>query len=264
MATLLTKLLLAPLCVALASLASRRWGPRVGGLVGGLPVVGGPILLVLALQHDRAFGAASAAAALAGMLPLTVFVLVYGRLAQRFAPLVCVLAGWTGFLLAVVALSGVHIPRGVALALVWLAFWAAGRALPDLGEVGEEAPSAPGWDIPVRMGAACALVLVLSTASSSLGAHVSGLLAPFPIITAILAGFTHGHAGVERVEPLLRGFLIGYFAYAAFNFTVAIALPGWPIGAAFGIALVATAAVQLAVVGALSASARRRTPQPQS
>src|SRR3954468_5080942 len=85
---LLTKLLLAPLCVAGASLASRRWGPRVGGLIGGVARGGGPILLVVALQHGRVFGAGSAAAALAGMLALSAFVVTYGRLAVRFAPLV--------------------------------------------------------------------------------------------------------------------------------------------------------------------------------
>lgn len=257
---LLTKLFLAPLCVALASLSGRRWGPRVAGLVGGLPVVGGPILFVLVLQHDPRFGAESAAAALAGMLPLTVFVVVYGRLAQRFAPLVCVVAGWAGFLAAVGVLSGVHIPRGIALGVVWAAFLVAGWLLPDLGEPEGAAPTPPGWDIPVRMGAACALVLILSAASDSLGAHVSGLLAPFPIITAILAGFTHRQAGVARVEPLLRGFLIGYFAYAAFNFTVAVALPDWSTGAAFGAALLATAVVQLAVVSALGLRERSRQP----
>ena len=46
------KLILAPAFVVGASLTARRFGPRIGGLVGGLPVVGGPILLVLAIVHD--------------------------------------------------------------------------------------------------------------------------------------------------------------------------------------------------------------------
>lgn len=60
-ATLAVKLLLAPSFVVGASLTARRFGPRIGGLVGGLPVVAGPILLVYALTHGRAFAADAAA-----------------------------------------------------------------------------------------------------------------------------------------------------------------------------------------------------------
>src|ERR1700719_3836701 len=54
---LAAKLLLAPSFVVGASLAARRFGPRVGGLIGGLPVVAGPILLAYALAHGRSFAA---------------------------------------------------------------------------------------------------------------------------------------------------------------------------------------------------------------
>ena len=60
MTILLCKLALAPAFVVLVSVIARRFGPRIGGVVGGLPVVAGPILLVLALQHDEAFAAEAA------------------------------------------------------------------------------------------------------------------------------------------------------------------------------------------------------------
>ena len=41
MALLLVKLTLAPAFVVGASLVARRYGPLIGGLVGGLPVVAG-------------------------------------------------------------------------------------------------------------------------------------------------------------------------------------------------------------------------------
>ncbi len=46
---LLLKLTLAPLLVAAATLVARKWGPRVGGLLLGLPLTTGPIFLFLAL-----------------------------------------------------------------------------------------------------------------------------------------------------------------------------------------------------------------------
>ena len=80
---LAVKLLLAPAFVVGASLTARRHGPRVGGLVGALPVVAGPILLVYALAHGRAFAAHAAAGTLLGLISLTAFVVVYARLAGR-------------------------------------------------------------------------------------------------------------------------------------------------------------------------------------
>ena len=50
---LAAKILLSPLCVVAVSLAGRRWGVAVAGVLGGLPVVAGPILLVETLVHGR-------------------------------------------------------------------------------------------------------------------------------------------------------------------------------------------------------------------
>src|SRR5580700_5686036 len=50
---LAVKALLAPAFVVGASLTARRFGARLGGVVGGLPVVAGPILLVYALVPGR-------------------------------------------------------------------------------------------------------------------------------------------------------------------------------------------------------------------
>ena len=51
MTVLALKLLLAPLLVVASSLAGRRWGPQVAGVTVVLPVVAGPILLILYLDH---------------------------------------------------------------------------------------------------------------------------------------------------------------------------------------------------------------------
>jgi hypothetical protein len=253
---LATKLLLAPACVVAATLAARRWGTRVGGLVGGLPVVGGPILLVLAMIHGREFGADAAAGSLGGLIALTAFVLAYGHAAPRSHPVASVVAGWTAFLATVLALSFVELPRGLALVVLCVLFAAASRALPPADARAPGAAPPSRWDLPVRALAALTLVLVLSAVSGSLGGHVSGLLAPFPIITAVLAVFTHHLAGHNEVQTLLRGFLAGFYGYAAFCFTVAVALPDLSIAAAFALAVLAALATQFVVVSAL---ARART-----
>ena len=114
----------------------------------------------------------------------------------------------------------------------------------------------------MRALAALALVLILSAVSGSLGAHLSGLLAPFPIITAVLSVFTHHQAGHNEVQTLLRGFLAGFYGYAAFCFTVALALPGLSIAASFALALAAALATQLVVVSVLARARTAALPGP--
>ena len=60
MYVLALKLLLAPLLVVASSLAGRRWGPRLAGILVVLPIVAGPILLILYLDHGSAFTADAA------------------------------------------------------------------------------------------------------------------------------------------------------------------------------------------------------------
>ena len=128
MAVALAKLLLAPACVVAVSLAGRRWGVAIAGILGALPVVAGPILLVLTLVHGRSFGAEAAAGTLLGLAALTLFVVVYGRVAERFGPVPSLLAGWAAFLLGVGILQALDAPLGVVLVFVSVCF-AAGLAL---------------------------------------------------------------------------------------------------------------------------------------
>jgi hypothetical protein len=244
MALLATKLFLAPLCVIGVSLAGRRWGVAVAGVLGGLPVVAGPILLVLTLLHGRSFGADAAAGTLLGLAALTAFVVVYGRVAPSLPPAASVVAGWSAFLLGVALLTLIHPPPLGALILVGVGFaiglglLAAPRLpLAPLGPL-------PWWDLPARGAAALVLVVILTGASGALGPHLSGLLAPFPIVTSVLAVFTHAHGGGDQVRILLRNFLVGFYGFAAFCFTLAVTLDSTGTAAAFSIALVAALAVQ--------------------
>ncbi len=244
MTLLVAKLLLSPLCVVAVSLAGRRWGMAVAGVLGGLPVVAGPILLAETLLHGRGFGAEAAAGTLLGLAALTAFVVVYGRVAVVAAPIPTVLCGWTTFLFGVAALSLVHPPPALSLVLVAACFALGLRLLPPAPSPSSATAAPPWWDLPARALAALGLVLTLTAVSGALGPHLSGLLAPFPIITSVLAVFTHAHGGVAQVSVLLRNFLFGFYGFAAFCFTLAIALPELEIAVAFGLAVAAALAVQ--------------------
>jgi hypothetical protein len=244
---LVAKILLSPLCVIAVSLAGRRWGMVVAGVLGGLPVVAGPILLVETLLHGRGFGADAAAGTLLGLAALTAFVVVYGRRAVATGPIVSVLCGWTAFLLGVAVLNPLQPPPELSLILVGAGFALGLRLLPPSQLLAPPLATPPWWDLPARALAALTLVLALTAVSGALGPHLSGLLAPFPIISSVLAFFTHTHGGSAQVNILLRSFLVGFYGFAAFCFVLALALPAMPTAAAFGLATAAALAVQATI-----------------
>ena len=242
------KLFLAPSFVVCASLAARRFGPRVGGLIAGLPVVAGPILLVYALAHGRAFAAGAAAGTLLGLVSLIASVVVYGRLAGRLPWAASMLAGWLAFAVTTVAFTAVSIPVGGALALAGAGLMIGLAMLPRARPDRRVNATPPTWDLPVRAACALALVLTLTAVAGWLGPQLSGLLAPFPIITTVLATFTHAQAGSDEVLRLLRGLISGFGAFALFCFTLAVTLHRLDTASAFALATALALLMQAAML----------------
>jgi hypothetical protein len=246
MAVLAVKLLLAPSFVVGASLAARRFGSRIGGLIAGLPVVAGPILLVYALSHGRTFAAGAAAGTLLGLVSLIAFVVVYAHLAGRVYWAVAMLAGWVAFAVATAVFSVFTIPAGAALAIAGAGLVGGLTLLPHPTVEPREHPTPPVWDLPVRAACALVLVLTLTAVAGWLGPQLSGLLAPFPIIATVLATFTHAQRGTDELLRLLRGLVSGFAAFALFCFVLAISLRRLDTASAFALAT----AVALATQGA--------------
>jgi hypothetical protein len=66
---LILKLTIVPLGLLLFGIVERLHGPRVAGWLAGFPIVGGPLLLFMTLDHGLAFGAQAALGAYFGLLP---------------------------------------------------------------------------------------------------------------------------------------------------------------------------------------------------
>jgi uncharacterized membrane protein (GlpM family) len=254
---LAAKILLAPAFVMGASLAARRYGARIGGLVGGLPVVAGPILLVFALSHGRVFAADAAAGTLLGIVSLLAFIVVYARLAGRVRWGASLFLGWGAFFVMTGVLSLITVGADPALAVV---LGSVALTLVVLPKVESERPSTvrlPFWDLPLRGLSALALVLALTALAGQLGAKLSGLLAPFPVIASVLAVFTHAQHGEQDLRRIMRGFVIGLVAYALFCFALAVSLESLGIAASFVLAAIAALATQ-----AVALMITRRRLQP--
>ena len=257
MGVLAAKILLAPTFVVAASLAARRYGARIGGLVGGLPVVAGPILLVFALDHGSAFAAGAAAGTLLGLVSLLAFILVYAHLASRMSWAGSLFLGWGAFFLVTAALSTTTVSAGPALAVVLVAIGVTLLVLPRAQPQQQSIVELPAWDLPVRALSAVALVLALTAVAGQLGAKLSGLLAPFPVIASVLAVFTHAQYGEQDLLRIMRGFVLGLVAYALFCFVLAVSLEVLGIAESFLLATLAALATQAV---ALTVTWRRREP----
>jgi hypothetical protein len=244
----------------------------VSGWLVGLPFTSAPIAFFLARDEGLGFAATAAAGTMAGAASQAGFCVAYAWAARRAHWPTALLAGCAVFALCTVmldAMPDVALPAqaAVAFAVLLAALWLAPRV-----ERTEMATAPlPRWDLPVRMALATVFVLALTAVAAALGPRLTGLLAPFPLYAAILTVFAHAILGPAAAVDVLRGLLVGLFAFAAFFLVLAATLEGAGMLAAFSAALLTALAVQVASLWALARSGRvsgagpsttRRSPRP--
>jgi hypothetical protein len=239
--TLPLKLVLTPTLIATASLAGRRWGPSVGGWFVGLPLTSGPIAFFLALERGTGFAALVAVGALAGAFAEVAFCLAYTMLARRHGWIAASLASCVAFGVAAALLQRWSLPF-VALSVAVFVTLAVAVALMPRRATMPSAPT-PRWDLPARMIVATALVLAITGAATTLGPRLSGVLGTFPVYAAILTIFAHRTSPAAAVQ-VLRGLLIGLFAFAAFFVVLALSIERIGVSASFVAATIVALAVQ--------------------
>lgn len=240
---LLLKLALAPGLVATATQVARHLGHRSGGLVGGLPVVAGPIVFIYAVEHGDAFAADASAAAVLGLISLVLFCLAYAACARSVGYVVALAAGWGAFGAATVVLSFVDPPLGVSVALTAIAIATGAWLLRRAAGTDPVAPAPTGDLLVWRLLITAALVLALTAAAKDLSAHLAGLLAPLPIITSVLAGFTHARAGADAAIELLSGLVPALVCFLVFLAVLAATLTSFGRAGGFAAACVAALVV---------------------
>jgi len=250
------KLLLAPGFVIVATLCLRRFGPVVGGAVSGLPVIAGPILLVLALEHGEQYLSRAASGTSLGLISLSVFIVAYGAVCRAHSWLIALPAGWLSFVAATALFSKFGLSSNSLLtAVVAVCFLVALAVLPRPNSVGITTISASRWDLPARAGLAVAMVVLITWVSGLLGPHLSGLLAPSPVITGIMAAFTQAQLGSNAALETLRGMIYGLFGFEAFCVVLTTTALVLSVPWAFVTASVAAVTTQAVVLGARRARA---------
>jgi hypothetical protein len=246
------------LMIGIVTLASHRYGPAVGGILGAVPAKGGPILLFLALEQNTSFAATSAAASLGGAGGCGVFCLVYALVCRRVGWPVAGAAAYGAFALtwaAMLPISAWGLAPAFAATIAILLV--SRRLLPTAPPMPRRATSAS--DLPSRMIAGAAMVVFVTTVGPYFGATISGILTTIPTVAAVMALFTHAQEGPDRTIGVMRGMTHGLLGFASFLTVVAATLV--PLGVVRSFALAATAVVAVQFIELRSAL---RTPRPDA
>jgi hypothetical protein len=242
MTILAFRLLITPFFIGTVTLAGRRWGPTVNGLLVGLPLTTGPISFILAHMYGLEFAAKAASGNLAGQIAMCTFCLVYSLAAQKSGWHISTFVSVAAYMLMTFLLNQTTwqlVPAFIALILIIVL---TAQFIPH-----EEQSSFtvlhPRWDLPARMIIATTFVYLLTNFANMLGSQLSGLISTFPIFGVVFAAFTHHQQGAKAVVNLLRGIVLGSAAYAFFFLTIGEVLPKLGITWTYPLALAAILAV---------------------
>ena len=243
----LLRLALVPAAIWLATLAARRWGHTVSGYLGGMPLIGGPITLFIAIDHGAAFASRSATFTLAAILGQGAHLLAFSHAARSGARWpVALAAGWGAFVVAALASAWLEPGPFAALALAAAGLAAAWLFLPRPREAATPAHIPPA-ELRLRLVAAFLLAAAILWAAAAFGPVASGILLSVPVTGSIMPPFTLALYGADSVARLTRGFVVGLTGFATFFLVVALAAVPWGIAAAFVAAVLgALAAVTVA------------------
>lgn len=236
------KLATAPVLILCLTLLSRKYGPAIGGMLMGVPLITGPISAFTALEHGASFAQHAAVANFVGQVSTCIFCFTYALLAKRLNVAVTVLCSVGAFFAATLIWNEFEwtVTSGLGLVLITILLL---MALLKPVNIDAAAKITIRFDLTLRMLVSAAFVLLITFLTGHFGAKLSGLLAPFPVFVLILSVFTHHQMGSGAASNLVRGVITGSFSFAAFFAVVAVWLDNLGIAATYSAAALASAMV---------------------
>jgi hypothetical protein len=227
MTTFWIKILLMPSAIAGVTMAGRKWGNVVGGILGSFPWVAGPIILFIALEQGTAFAVQTIPGIMVGIIGWLAFCVVYLLAGQYFNAFWTVLIGYLVYILVGILLqeivSLVHV--NVWYVITLFAAFLTVRYLPRVKERRVSKVINLKYEIPFRMAMITAFVIGITYFATILGPTWSGILTPFPIMSAVLAIFTHLTQGIHQVRMVILGLFTGTLGFTTFLFSQAYLMP---------------------------------------
>jgi hypothetical protein len=218
------RLFMTPILIAGATLAGRRWGPRVSGWLIGFPLTSGPVSFILALQYGSDFATHAAIGNLAGLTSIVAFALAYHFTSRKQGWLVSASIAALAFIGSTFIFNSFTLTLLPTFVIVVISIGLFLKIVPHQ-DIAANTAIAPKWDLPVRMIIATVFVVSLTAAASVLGPQLSGLITPFPVFGTVLSIFAHQRQGPNAAVQLLRGMGLSLFGVAGFFLIVGGLLP---------------------------------------
>jgi hypothetical protein len=242
---LVLRVIIGPLGVLAGTLAQRRLGHAVGGLIIGLPLTSLPLLGLVALQRGNAFTGSMTDAVLIGSISEGLVLWIYAKLTTRFSPVLALTGALAVFTLTVSVLGSVHFPAIIAGVLTAAGFALALRFWPSTSA--DEAVPGGRSRLVTRVVAATIFTVIIVTMAGRFGALLSGLVDALPMTTMLMAFMTHQGQGADAASLFIRGVLRGSFSWVISTVVLVELLRTGDLVLAFGLSLVTALIVQATV-----------------
>ncbi|WP_264313790.1 hypothetical protein [Pseudomonas putida] len=248
------KLFMTPILMLAISLAGKRWGAQIGGLLSGLPVTSALVMLFLSLEQGEGFASLAVPGALAGVAAVQATCLFYYWVTRHIGAFAGCIAALVFFVVAALATSHLGwVALSVIATLLLVIAIVVATSKPADASAARYVPM-PRWVIPMRMMTATLLLLVITASATLLGPVVSGMLAPVPVIAWPLAVFAHVQGGRQELAAIVRGNGIGAVGVVGFYLVLQSTLLQW--GAVTSVAVGVLLAVMVTFVLAKLLEAR--------
>lgn len=238
-----------PTVIAGVTLISRKWGNTIGGMIASMPWVAGPIVLFIALEQGKEFAVLSIPGVMMGIIGWLAFCYAYIYAGLRFNVIISVLLGYLAYLVTGGLLQWLDRDLGMyfwvvaALIFISIAFY----FFPSASYSPVTKSKKLRFDIPLRMLVMTSFVILVTYFAGALGPVWSGILTPIPVMTAVLAMFTHYTQGITATIVILRGMFIGIYGFTAFLFAMGLLLPHYSIWVTFVLSLIINVLVSILV-----------------
>jgi len=250
--------------VVIVSVVVERSGPFIGALIAALPTAASAAYIILAVEHPPDFIAASAVGSAAATAAVSIFCVAYTVLAQRHGLILSLgvaIAIW--FAGAAVLRSADWTPLS-ALVLNIVVF---GVTVPLSWRYRTSGPPVKllrtSYDLPLRAITAAIVVVVVTTASYSIGSFASGMFAVFPIVMCSSIVILHLRVGgitaasmLAHAQIALNGLWLGFLAMHYLVAPVGV----WPAFALGLTVCIAWSGVLWAIRATIASSSSRAAP----
>lgn len=231
------------------SIAAERSGPRLAGLLIGLPLGAGMVVVFTGYEQGEDFAAASAVHMVPGFITTIVFIYIYGAIAARqdiggirgiIHPTVWAHAGYA---LAAWAISHVQVPLEYSVPFIIVSIIIGHRIMAYLPDKPITARVTFGWKVlAFRAGMATTVIVIITSIAGKVGPQWTGILTAYPITLFPLILVLHiTYAGAE-VAAVLKHVPFALGSVTSFCIAIIFAVPtfglGWGVLLAYGAAAI--------------------------